>query len=65
MLKIYHLTRSMHHLFAGNQTVLIDFQSKKIPGQPDGMTIDSDGFLWIACIKGSQVRHPVQEYILG
>ncbi|KAG8224918.1 hypothetical protein J437_LFUL006277 [Ladona fulva] len=34
--------------------VILDFESNNITGSPDGMTIDRDGNLWVACFGGSQ-----------
>uniref|UniRef100_A0A146M9E2 Regucalcin n=1 Tax=Lygus hesperus TaxID=30085 RepID=A0A146M9E2_LYGHE len=34
---------------------VIDFKKANLSGMPDGMTVDSTGKLWIACILGSQV----------
>ncbi len=47
--------------FAGNQRVVVDFDSdpklsdKLVHGVPDGMCIDNEGKLWVACFAGSQV----------
>ena len=38
-----------------NREVIFEFEKNEIPGSPDGMTIDSEGKLWIACIYGSKV----------
>lgn len=35
--------------------MLIDFQKTGLSGTPDGMTIDDDDNLWIACWNGSKV----------
>lgn len=34
---------------------IFDFKKNNIKGVPDGMTIDTEGKLWIACFNGSQV----------
>ncbi|KAG8223584.1 hypothetical protein J437_LFUL004102 [Ladona fulva] len=34
---------------------IFDFKKKNIKGVPDGMTIDTEGKLWVACFNGSQV----------
>lgn len=33
------------------------FDNYNVTGNPDGMTIDADGNLWVACFGGSQVIH--------
>lgn len=39
-----------------NQRVLLDYESAGLKDQvPDGMTIDVDGNLWVACFGGGQV----------
>ncbi|XP_041982841.1 regucalcin-like [Aricia agestis] len=38
-----------------NRRTLFSFQANNITGLPDGMTIDTDGNLWIACFNGGQV----------
>lgn len=38
-----------------NRRTLFDFQTNSVPGSPDGMTIDSDGKLWIACWGGGRI----------
>jgi gluconolactonase len=42
---------------ASNRQVLIDFQKTGLSGTPDGMTIDDNDNLWIACWNGSKVLH--------
>lgn len=41
----------------GNQRVIFDFEDKEFEncGVPDGMTIDIEGNLWVACYAGSCV----------
>lgn len=41
--------------FSGNRRIAFDFKKNNVEGLPDGMTIDTDGNLWIACFDGSQV----------
>jgi len=38
-----------------NRRKVFNFTEKGVAGHPDGMTIDSNGTLWIACFDGSQV----------
>lgn len=40
---------------AGNGKVIFDFRCKNITGDPDGMTIDTDGNLWVACFNSNHV----------
>lgn len=27
------------------------------PGRPDGLTVDADGGVWVACVRGGELRH--------
>ncbi|CAH0596361.1 unnamed protein product [Chrysodeixis includens] len=38
-----------------NRRTLFSFQANNVTGLPDGMTIDSDGNLWVACFNGWKV----------
>ncbi|XP_063832381.1 regucalcin-like [Ostrinia nubilalis] len=38
-----------------NRRTLFSFQANNVTGLPDGMTIDSDGNLWVACYNGGKV----------
>ncbi|KAL0868467.1 hypothetical protein ABMA27_007954 [Loxostege sticticalis] len=38
-----------------NRRTLFSFQANNVTGVPDGMTIDSDGNLWVACYNGGKV----------
>ncbi|CAH2095369.1 unnamed protein product [Euphydryas editha] len=38
-----------------NRRVLFSFQANNVTGVPDGMTIDRDGNLWVACYGGGMV----------
>lgn len=42
--------------FAGNGRVIFDFKCKNVTGDPDGMTIDTNGNLWVACYNSDHVR---------
>ncbi|KAH9642708.1 hypothetical protein HF086_002978 [Spodoptera exigua] len=42
-------------LWFGNRRTLFSFQANNVTGVPDGMTIDSDGNLWVACFNGWKV----------
>ena len=39
-----------------NRRNLFSFEKNRIEGFPDGMTIDVNGHLWIACFGGGQVK---------
>ena len=38
-----------------NKKIVFDFKKNNIPGLPDGMTIDTDGNLWVAMFNGGCV----------
>lgn len=40
-----------------NRETIFEFDKFGIPGVPDGMTIDTDGNLWVAVFNGSRVLH--------
>jgi len=42
--------------YTGNGRVCFDFKCKNITGDPDGMTIDTNGNLWVACFNSDHVR---------
>lgn len=42
--------------YTGNGRVIFDFKCKNITGDPDGMTIDTNGNLWVACFNSDHVR---------
>ena len=44
-------------LDTGNQRVIIDFDKLTVdsPGSPDGMCIDEEDKIWVACYDGGKV----------
>lgn len=45
-------------LISGNLRVIVNYTKEGIPGGPDSMTVDKEGYLWIAIIDGaSRVRY--------
>jgi sugar lactone lactonase YvrE len=42
-------------VFAANRRKVFNLAENGVAGNPDGMTIDSEGNLWIAAFGGSQV----------
>ncbi|KAJ1531489.1 hypothetical protein ONE63_000164 [Megalurothrips usitatus] len=38
-----------------NRTAAFRFEDHGVPGAPDGLTLDVDGNLWIACVHGGRV----------
>lgn len=42
---------------------MFDLISKKIAGDPDGMTIDTDGNLWLACFNSNHVSFIIFKFI--
>lgn len=50
--------------FSGNRRVVLDFKEAGLNDQgPDGMTIDNDGNLWVACYNGAKVNYFLVQYI--
>lgn len=45
------------YLLLGNQRVAVDYETlaPDVRGNPDGMTIDTEDKLWVACVRGGQV----------
>jgi sugar lactone lactonase YvrE len=43
------------YVFAANRRKVFNLAENGVAGHPDGMTIDSEGNLWIASFDGSQV----------
>lgn len=35
--------------------VIFDFAAQNVTGVPNGMTVDTEGNLWVACLKSSHV----------
>jgi len=44
-------------LILGNRRVAFDFKQEEETGIPDGMTIDVNGNIWVACFSGSKVKN--------
>lgn len=42
--------------FSANKRVIFDLKKNKLQGIPDGMTIDTNGNLWVATFNGSKVQ---------
>ncbi|GIY39877.1 regucalcin [Caerostris extrusa] len=55
--KIYFFDFNLEDGSASNRQILIDYNEKEFEGLgvPDGMTIDVEGKLWVACFGGSCV----------
>jgi len=45
----------MYVYVLANKRIVFDLNKTDLKGLPDGMTIDTDGNLWIALFGGSQV----------
>lgn len=45
----------MERNITANKQVHFSLSEHNIPGLPDGMTIDTDGNLWVAVFNGSRV----------
>lgn len=43
--------------FVANCEAVFDLEKYGIPGVPDGMTMDSDGNLWVAVFDGGRILH--------
>ncbi|AWR96873.1 SMP-30/gluconolactonase/LRE family protein [Acidianus sulfidivorans JP7] len=51
--KVYSFDFDLNRGEINNKRVIIDFNGE--PGNPDGMTVDSEGYLWIAHWNGGKV----------
>lgn len=49
-----------------NKKSILDFEKYRIPGKPDGLAIDKDGNILVACIFGGYIIHfdPKEEKVL-
>lgn len=43
--------------FSANKKTIFSFKKNNIQGQPDGMTIDHEGMVWVTSFGGALVRH--------
>ena len=42
--------------FLGNERVIVDLEAENVEGFPDGMAIDTEGKLWVACFFGGKIN---------
>nr|CAD7451411.1 unnamed protein product [Timema bartmani]CAD7464760.1 unnamed protein product [Timema tahoe] len=54
-LNVYAFDFDVDSAEISNQRSVFNFTANNVTGFPDGMTIDSDGNLWVACFSGGQV----------
>jgi sugar lactone lactonase YvrE len=49
---------------SANRGTAFDFEQNDVEGIPDGMAIDTEGNLWVACFSGGQVsaKHTIMLY---
>ena len=52
-------TKTILSFILGNKRTLYDFKEKGTPGVPDGMTIDTNGNLWVAQFVGDYVSRKI------
>lgn len=43
-------------VFSANKKTIFSFKKNNIQGQPDGMTIDHEGMVWVTSFGGALVR---------
>ncbi|UCD51550.1 MAG: SMP-30/gluconolactonase/LRE family protein [Phycisphaerales bacterium] len=54
--RIQTITRYDYDLASGDiENPYTLYQGNKKDGSPDGMTMDADGFLWVACYRGGKI----------
>lgn len=51
--------------FTANRSTVFDLQKHNISGLPDGMTIDTNGNLWIALYNGGGVSISIEALVLS
>ena len=49
-------------LIPANRRTAFDFELNDVQGIPDGMAIDTEGKLWVACFGGGQVKCKTNHY---
>jgi len=50
------ITRYDYDLASGNiENPCVVYQGREEDGSPDGLTLDADGFLWVACYRGGKI----------
>lgn len=47
-----------------NRRTAFDFELNDVQGFPDGMAIDTEGKLWVACFAGGQVKCKTNHYAI-
>jgi sugar lactone lactonase YvrE len=59
-----HFSTSVVLIFIpANRRTAFDFELNDIQGFPDGMAIDTEGKLWVACFTGGQVKCKTHHYV--
>lgn len=53
--KVFAFDYNEENCEISNQRVAVDFAKDPDLGGPDGMTIDTEGMIWVACYKGAKV----------
>lgn len=49
------INRRINYYYAANNRVVFDLKTNNVVGDPDGMTIDTNGNLWVACFNSNHV----------
>jgi sugar lactone lactonase YvrE len=52
----YTCTHKLITFISANRRTAFDFELNGVEGYPDGMTIDTEGKLWVATFGGSKVN---------
>lgn len=54
--RVRTITRYDYDLASGDiENPCVVYQGREEDGSPDGMTMDADGFLWVACYRGGKI----------